>query len=275
MHHAVGPATAALIVGLPSIASAAVLAEDTFSVPPYTVGGLTGQNPSATPGSLSGFTGAWTEEFGSGFTVQNSDLAGAANTGAPGSAGATNGRAFHGLTSGASASSTFAGTIYLSFLFQLATDGAGYRTFELYNGGSRTLQVGSGADDFATAATTFGFRANDSNASRAVSTTTLNTSVNRFVVALDLSAASNSDNIRLFVNPTSLQGEAGNSFSEVTGIDFAGFDRIALASFSGDKLVTFDDVRFATIFADAIPEPSSVALLGLGFTAMTFTRRRR
>jgi len=230
----------------------------------YTVGNIEGQNPTTL-----GFSGAWVNNFGAtgNKTISATNLSPSVNAG-----GSVNfvhdGRIGRSLTSAISTT----GTIYIGFTFQASA--ANYQALEFTSGGTgdsnRTIQVGASGSDFGGA--NFGLRINNSNTLQLQSNTAFNTNINTYVLRLNLSATSNGDSITMFVNPAN---ESSGS-TTLTGFDFNGIDRFGIANFSSAGLsIGVDEIRFADNFAEAIPEPSSSALLLGGLGSLALIRRRR
>jgi hypothetical protein len=78
--------------------------------------------------------------------------------------------------------------------------------------------------------------------------------------------ASDSDTLYGATNPASV-----GALSQVGGVGNYSFDRMELKGTSDFQL---DEIRVGSTFADVVPEPTSIALLGLGSLGLLVRRRR-
>ena len=87
--------------------------------------------------------------------------------------------------------------------------------------------------------------------------------------------AGNNDTVTLFQDPTTATDFFGTGHAQLTGID-ATFDGIAFTA-TGATL-RWDEIRIGTTLADVtvgvVPEPTTVALVGLGLLGLAFRRRK-
>jgi hypothetical protein len=228
-----------------SQASAAIIALDDFS---YSDAALAGNGTAA-----DGWNEAWRNTNGAGAlvtsgvvtissggrTVRNLDLTSIATS--------------LGHTLGADGTSVFIGIDH--------TIGARFSAVEFHNEGDtdakRNFFFGKNNG-------TGGLYTTDATAA---SVTSSSTAAARYVIAITYGAL-NADTAELFRDGIS-QG------TTVTASDLS-FDRVAFGAFINNTLLATDNLIIATTFAEAaaVPEPSSVALLGLGGLALILRRRK-
>ena len=245
----------------------------------YSAGALAGQNGGT------GWASAWTDvvsNSGGDFTV------GASGLDHPNLSGETGNAAFSPST-GSRYIRTLdqaysSGTVYLSFLMQMSNPndpGIPFSALELNSGGNgdgfRVLALGAlrGNDDPPSVQDNDGYalEIQDGPGTTTLSTDPLSpgfsTDVNLFVLAFDL----DNDTLETFVNPdasTDLAGAGDVSTALFSGFSF---DRVGFANFIGSNATTIDEIRVDTTAPTLVPEPGSLALLGLGGLAVL--RRRR
>ncbi len=93
-----------------------------------------------------------------------------------------------------------------------------------------------------------------------------------FAVAKIVNGAS-SANLTLWVNP-SVESEPTLGDALLTGtVGRIPFDRVRIAG-SSDGVVNYDELRVGDSYFAVVPEPTTIALLGLGGLALTLLRRR-
>jgi MYXO-CTERM domain-containing protein len=280
-------ATCALAFAMASGAQAQILANDPFLTggSGYTVGGVSGQNPTVT-----GFNGAWGNVDGPGGTISSTPISYTAPTGYVETSGAgtlsqgNDYRSFRAFSSGVtSAFGATSGTLYISFELQLAGGVSGYQAAEISTtpDGYRFLQVGySSAGDFANT-TDFGITVN--NTANGTTTGTFgaaDSNAHLFVLQLNLASGAN-DTLNAWEDPTSLAGSAPTGGNEVSLSGFSvngAINEFSLGSFigSGSMDTELSEVRMGDTLADvaAVPEPSVAHLALLGFGALFLIRRR-
>ncbi len=230
---------------------------------------IVGQGPTAT-----GFTGNWLAATTGTATPVSGGLS---YTGVDSSGGALvlsggNNRYGRLLTTPFTAATT--GTFYLSFLMDLSSVDGQYKALELHSGGfadatDRNFRLGNGGGANGFNNDDFGFRIAGGPIQNLGAG---NTATNFFIVRFDLSATAASDTVTVYRNPTDFAVESNNTGVSLAEQDIV-FDRISVAMFT-DQVTTFDEFRISTTFAEAIPEPSTALLFGLG-SALMLARRRR
>lgn len=292
-------AVLAIATAIPS-AHATLLSSESFSDSGYTVGSMLQTNTnSQTSPTIAGYTGNWIDQAVDAFGDANpkiisgslaySDSNYAAGIGnsvgvvAGGGNAATSGRVQRLFDSSLTVTSSTAGTIYLSFLFQTASTGS-YQALELYDGWvssgnadlKRNFSLGliSGSDS------TIRFNAGATGVAKTAAATSGVTasSVNLYIVKFDLSATAASDTVTVWVNPTLGAGDPSSGGITLTSQDIT-FDRLSLSDYSAGA-ATWDEIRFGTTFADvttsAIPEPATyAAVVGAATLGLVIIRRRR
>lgn len=170
--------------------------------------------------------------------------------------------------------STASGTLYYKFDINVTNNagetgsGGFFTALQLFNGTAERIGVGN-----SWAATDYGyFGGPGANAEGALSPTqeiVLN-QTETFVVRIDFVSGGN-DTARIYFNPTSSDEGAQTVYATTTN-NF-GFDNVRIRAGNGTGSATYSDIVFATTFAEAVPEPGSLAILGLG--ALLIARRRR
>lgn len=231
---------------------------------------LIGQGPTSF-----GFTGNWiTGVSGSAAPVATGLTSpGVVSAGGAATIGGNNVRTGRLLNSPFTASTI--GTFYLSFLMDLGGVDGQYKALELHSGGfadttDRNFRLGNGGGSGGFGNSDFGFRIAGGPLQ---GLGTADTNTNFFVVRFDLSSTAASDTVTVYRNPTDLLVESNNTGVSLSGQDIL-FDRITLAQFT-TQTVTFDELRLTTTFASAIPEPTSVGLLGAAALCLFIRRFRR
>lgn len=77
------------------------------------------------------------------------------------------------------------------------------------------------------------------------------------------------DQVRLFVNPTSpIEPAVGVLKGD---LDLGTFNTLG---FTANQRFTFDEIRFTSTYSEAVPEPATLAALGVGFFTMLRKRKR-
>ena len=93
---------------------------------------------------------------------------------------------------------------------------------------------------------------------------------------IDYNVATGTDSLSLWINPSVVAGETdlGLATAQMTDLDLSGFDRVRLYT-GNNATFNVDEIRLATSFETAIPEPSTYALLfGAGALGAIGYRRR-
>lgn len=165
------------------------------------------------------------------------------------------------------------GTLWISWLQTSSTPVAEPAQIRILNNGNTLLMFGKHFND----AQTFQIFSDGNGAVQGSLSITSNLGTNFVVASMEFT----SGQVNLYVNPTGLgTGGApltGLATSWTSGTHFAtGLNQIQTVS-SGGGLMSLDEVRFGTTWADVspIPEPSTYAMLALGLGAVFFLRRRR
>ncbi len=173
-------------------------------------------------------------------------------------------------------------TYYISLMMQVSTVAStNYRAFELESQfNNRNFQFGAAAD---TGSINWGMRVTTATSTFLTNVSTVTAVTNQTVFAvlkLRYSSAANDDAVDLWVNPSDLSSEAGSTnFVTISGFDFLhnSAKNISLASFTGTGRASWDEMRVGTTWADVtpVPEPSTLAMLGLaGLAAIGYRIRR-
>ena len=268
-------------------ANAQLLSSESFSG--YTPGTLLRNNtPSPT---TAGYTGNWTAidygDAGAGTIAGALSYGGAGyysdavnHIGVAADAGGiqqgSSGRTYRLLDSSTAVTSSTVGTLYLSFLFQSGQEygATTFQMLDLYNGGTadnqRTFTAGL-CNNGGQSGNIFDFGVNEAYSNSGV---TADTGVHLFVVEFNLSATAASDSVHVWVDPTLGLGDPTGGVT-VSGQNIA-FDRLSISDYSGNS-ANWGDIRFGTTLnsVTAVPEPTTLALAGLGSLALLFRRRRQ
>lgn len=259
----------------------------------YTVGT---QLPANTPSpTVAGYTGDWTgvdfgtaraqtiagslNYAGAGYAAGTSDHIGVLNNTSGGEiASGNSGRMYRLLDGSLAVDGSTTGTLYLSWLFQdgRETGATTYQMLDLYNGSTadanRTFTAGLTMNGGNTG-NQYDFGVDEAYTSTGIAA---DTGVHLFVVKFDLSAANLSDSVTLWLDPTLGSGDPTGGIT-VSGKNLA-WDRLAISDYDGNS-ANWDEIRWGTSF-DAVtiapvPEPSTLALAGLGGLALLFLRKRK
>jgi hypothetical protein len=258
-----------LAVGSLQSAYATTIAYEPFN---YTAGAnLNGQGSAG-----NGFGGAWS---GSNGTIASGSLAYSSFTTAGNSArlvsGERTGRPLDTSVAGPFAAFLDGGgnigldgtTLYMGFL-QRTSDPSGFYAFELHRDGTadanRVLQIGRENN-------IYGVRVQNDNA-RNVSIGTEDTATH-FIVAKITFGVGNADSVTVYRDPSAL-AEPGSGTTVANGGDLS-FDQFSFGNFSTVKNVDHDEVRFGATYADVVPEPASLGLLGIASLGLLVRRRGR
>lgn len=271
---------------------AALISHESFSG--YTTGVQIDEGANLPSPAVTGYTGNWTTtNWGTqqpSITVgslvysnplylgSSGDKAGVPSTAPTEIIESTSGRTYRSLESSLTVTSSTDITLYLSFLFQSGQQTANttYQTLHLNQGtngdAGRAFDIGI-TDNGALDGNEFGFGVNDNyGVGTSQELGAANATVNLLVVKFDLSSATNSDGVTVWLNPTlGGVGDPSGGLS-VTGVNLV-WNSLMLSDYDGNS-ATWDEIRWGTDFNSVtVPEPSAALLGGLGVLA--FRRRRR
>ncbi|MEO5714223.1 MAG: PEP-CTERM sorting domain-containing protein [Luteolibacter sp.] len=270
-------------LALPS-AHAALISYDSFTG--YTAGELP-DNPAP---AVTGYTGNWTAtNFGTqqqSVTVGSLTYADALYAGSTGDkvtvpnnvtggeiTSSNSGRTYRALDSTLAVTSSTAGSLYLSFLFQSGqeTGATTYQTLHLNQGtdGDVNRAFDLGITTNSGSGLQYNFGVNGAYTSTGVAA---DTTVRLFVVKFDLSSAASSDSVTVWTNPT--LGGVGDPTGGVTvsGTNLV-WSSLMFSDYDGNS-AAWDEIRWGTDFNSVtIPEPGAVLLGGIG--VLSLLRRRR
>lgn len=238
----------------------------------YSVGSLTGQNP-----TVSGFSGAWS---GGGGNVSSSSLSYSNPNYAAPSGGsivtAAANRFYRGMdaTLSSDLSTSANGIVYMSFLAKFAggTGGWGYAALELGTGALDTTKaLAIGIDSGVSG----NFMYQLDNGAKVSLGTARDANTHLFLVEFNLSSSASSDSVTMWVDPT--LGGVGDPSGGTTVSGFNLFDINDLRIGSGAANNSFDEIRFGTTLSSviAVPEPASLSLLGIGALGILAFRRKK
>ena len=237
-------AAATLLLTIGTASSAAIIAQEDFS---YADGTLPGNGAAG-----SGWDTGWSATNGTG----NITLSGGEVT------GSTSGqRAVRSLTDSQGTNGT---TIYVGVDYAFGTH---YSALELQEGGSTRLRLQTNTSFTGTGGEIHSMQREENGTGVGIfHFTPVSTGVNRYVFEI-VYGAGDIDTATLYENGV----ELGSITSDSDGFDL---NRVSLGAFGGGgSLGTVDNLIIATTFAEAVPEPGSLALLGLG--GLLIARRRR
>lgn len=259
------PILALAVVAASPAVRAAMIAQESFN---YPAGGLFGQGSTSDPG----WSSSWNASSGPAATVTTPGLVNPLNASGIGNAASLAGntslsagiaRDLNDITPGNT-------TYYIGFLFRHDTDATRSATLALYN--ATTEMVGAGVSNAggATPGNIVLYGAGGALANTTVSATK-NTTL-QLVMKIMFSSTGN-ETVSLFVN----QAAEGTYDAQLTTVNIPDFTRVRL--FAGGAAApgaaTFDEIRIATTYQEAIPEPGALALLLGGAGLVCRSSRRR
>jgi hypothetical protein len=165
-------------------------------------------------------------------------------------------------------------TVWLSYL--TSGNGApvagGYAGVSLFAGGSENLFTGKRSNQ-----TTLGVeRSGQQTGGAGDSAASADTATHLLVYRIDFGAGTTAGNekVTMYLDPS--PGVAPDVAPSVTLDDVNNFtfDRVRIQSGNGSNF-NVDEVSLGTTYADVVPEPATIGLLGLGAIATLASRRRR
>ncbi len=252
----------------------------TAPLPSPTVAGYTGDwtgvdfgtaRPQAMAGSLAYGGAGYAAGIGGSIGVLFNNTGGEINSG-------NSGRMYRLLDSSLLVDGATTGTRYLSWLYQSGqeTGASTYQMLDLYNtstaDANRTFTAGL-TQNGGNSGAQYDFGVNEAYTSTGIAA---DTAVHLFVVKFDLSATAGADSLTLWLDPTLGAGDPTGGLT-VSGQNIA-FDRLGFSDYEGNS-ANWDEVRWGTTFdgvtVTAVPEPSSLALAGLGGLAFLFRSKQR
>jgi hypothetical protein len=246
---------------------AALIAQESFN---YPTGNLFGQGSTSDPG----WSSSWNSSSGLAATVTTPGLVNPVYGGGIGNAayltGSTASSGSSGIYRELNDITPGNNIYYVGFLFRHDTDATRTTVFSLFNLG--TEMVGAGVSNSSTSM--YGkivFFANGVTAATTTVSATKNTTL-QLVMKIMFSSTGN-ETVRLFVN----QATEGTYDAQLTP-EIADFTRVRLFAgnaTAGGGAATFDAIRIATTYQDAIPEPGALALLLGGAGLVCRSSRRR
>jgi hypothetical protein len=261
-----------VLAGLTSPAWAVPIAYDGFES--YGSGadlsGLSAGSGSPGPGGEFGWTSEWT-------AVPGVSVAGAAPVGQRTAQinGATN-----NIVAATRSFAPQTGTVYFSVSYRVVAglEGSDFVHFYLGNNPASNGNTG-GFGDIDTTLTNFGARIGTTNGGDTTNTTIPSIAAATYLLVGKISKTSggNYNRVDLFVNPISTIEPALPDATDLGDAGIGTLSHFSVRSFNldVDDIYQFDDVRIGTTFADVVPEPGSIALLGIAAGGLLTTRRRR
>lgn len=289
-----GAASVATLAFFTNHATGALLVSDSFEASAtadnangvYATGNLIGQNPTTT-----GFVGAnnWGANSNAGinYTVQSPGLSVAGYGGSGGSLSLINSsnafrQAFRAYAPGTTPSGLT--EFYASVLLNRTTDNPEFLTsVNISRSGSTgggPLDFGVQGDQYSVNYRTTGGNAQSTTANSGGAYIAGETVLLVLKVVID-GAEGDDDQWYLFANPdtsttpinsTAVLSGTGQLWDSDTQLDSTAFRFIEFGSASATESVVFDEIRVATDFESLVPEPGSLALVGMGSLLM-FRRR--